>query len=684
MSYVPPAGDAADFTWAGATPYTAPAGGTADLTFFDGYAATGWSSTSFSTPGSTASAPATLAQAAGFAPAAFGAAVAHRAQQGASFGDTQFGTPSSTNGAPAVQAAGFAATTFGTGTAHCTQQGAGFSSTAWGQAASARAQAAQGALHTAFGTGAATSSSASVGTAAPVGTPTAAPPLAYDDFDSGETWLRTYQTLDGSEPWGSITGTVAGGALNPAAFDIWDDVVRLSLSPDSTFRTAGRFFDLTLTTEARASTAGESLFSVSLRQDAGTNDYGVLFEVTRAVGGTGLVRIEAWDNGPPAGNSYGYLYEPRLGTPPFAAGSRHTYRAVSRPGFYELFEDGDLIASIATDSEKQLRPFAAYAMVTTHALAVDSIRLVEYGAVGPGPLVQFGAPTFGQTGVAQGLQVASLAANHHSGGTYHPAGEAIARFGDPFLVKNAVGFAVPPIATPSIPLLVAGIAPGVQLGAPVYIAHRATPLGPVVQIPQAYRRSDHWGRAPSTDFAATFGNVWSYTRMPKALGGWAYGIAPVAFGTPDFTSTAICGASSLGVVQVGSPASGLRLAAADTPTAATFGGPTALVSTSASSSSRVTSFGHPASGQAVVAQDTHRPTRFGVPRSDILGTCKARGFALGRFARPACRIGNFRFAAGLAAPARFGSAGSRNTNRARHIAPIVRFGRNLLRRNTTC
>lgn len=601
----------------------------------------------------------------------------------AGIGGVQFGAPGSVaSGATVAQAAGFAPIAFGATTVRRTQSAAGASSTQFGSPARSAPQlaAASGFSPTLFGT---PTQYSVIHTAVSVGTPEAAPPLAYDDFDSGETWLRTYQTLDGSEPWGSITGTVAGGALNPAAFDIWDDVVRLSLSPDSTFRTAGRFFDLTLVTEARASTAGESLFSVSLRQDASTDDYGVLFEASRASDGTGLVRIEAWDYGPPAGNIYGYLYEVRVGRAPFVPGTRHTYRAVSRPGFYEMFEDGELIASIATDPEKQARPFAAYAMVTTHALAVDSIRLVEYGAVGPGPLVRLGAPTFGQTGVAQGIQATGLSANYHSGGTYHPEGELTTRFGLADVKKIATGFKAAIVPIPSVPLLAAGIASTLHLGVPTYIAHRAVALGPVAKIPQAYRQFDQWGRAVSSAGATGFGNTWSYVRMPKARAGWALGIEPPIFGTPGSAGATSGAADGLTTTTLGQPVARLHLAVASTPAAATFGGPTATVKASASGG-RSTSFGHPISGQAVAAQAVYRPTRFGKPKSDILGTCKARGFTTVRLARPGCRTGNFRLATALVAPARFGAASATNTNRALHIAPIVRFGRSLRSRRTTC
>jgi len=633
-------------------------------------AAAGFAATAFGTPGSTAGAPAAVqGQAAGFAPGALGTATARLVQPAGGFTSTHLGGPSSTAGSPGAH---------------------GFSSTAWGQAHAGLVLPAQGSQHTTFGSviavgqavvgtasgfttttfGTAASPSAVISAATPLGSPAWAPLLVDDDFSSG-----------GARAWGSVVGTISGGLLNPTTYGWRNDVTRLNIGPDNLLRTSGIFFDLTFTTEARIDGLGNQGIEAWFDQSSALADYGVYFRAERNESGSSSISLVAMDSSGFSGTKYGEVQRSEVRRC-FPAGGKHTYRLVSRPGFYEMFEDGVLIASIATNATKQARPFSAGATVATYSLAVDSIELVEYGAVGAGPLVQFGTPAIGQGGVAQGIQAVALG-THHSGATYHPEGEVVTRFGLADVSKNAAGFRTGGVPIPSVPLLAAGIASTLRLGTPGYVAHRASALGPVAKIPRAYRQFDQWGRATAIRAGNRFGNTWSYVRMPQTSMVWAAGVEPASFGVPAVILRATVGVSGLNTVSVGQPTSRQRLATPSLPTTASFGVPTATVKTTAVGT-KPTAFGHPGSGQATTAQPVHRPTRFGRPTADIIGTCKARGFVTTRLPRPGCRTGNFRLAAGLSVPARFGVAQATDTNRALHIAPIVRFGRSLRSRRTTC
>ena len=138
MSYTPPAGDAAHFSWVGVATYTAPASYAADISWAQGSGyGSGWGSTAF---GSPSNAP----NAVGFSSVAnFGTALGGNFQRALGFSGTSFGAP----GAVGAQLPSSPFTSFGIGTIPLLAEGR--SSTAFGGPDTPLF--ATGAIHTVFG-----------------------------------------------------------------------------------------------------------------------------------------------------------------------------------------------------------------------------------------------------------------------------------------------------------------------------------------------------------------------------------------------------------------------------------------------------------------------------------------------------------------------------------------------------
>lgn len=138
MSYTPPAGDAAHFSWVGVATYTAPAGDAADISWAQGSGcASGWGITAF---GSPSNAP----NAVGFSSVAnFGTALGGNFQRALGFSGTSFGAP----GAVGAQLPSSPFTSFGIGTIPLLAEW--WSSTAFGGPDTPLF--ATGAAHTVFG-----------------------------------------------------------------------------------------------------------------------------------------------------------------------------------------------------------------------------------------------------------------------------------------------------------------------------------------------------------------------------------------------------------------------------------------------------------------------------------------------------------------------------------------------------
>lgn len=137
MSYTPPAGDAAHFSWVGVAAYTAPAGDAADFSWAQGsgYAA-GWNPTAFGTP---SNAP----NAVGFKVAPFGSPEGEIFYRAAGIYGTLFGAP----GTVGAQLPSSPFASFGIGTIPLLAEG--WSSTAFGGPDTPLFAA--GAIHTVFG-----------------------------------------------------------------------------------------------------------------------------------------------------------------------------------------------------------------------------------------------------------------------------------------------------------------------------------------------------------------------------------------------------------------------------------------------------------------------------------------------------------------------------------------------------
>lgn len=241
-----------------------------------------------------------------------------------------------------------------------------------------------------------------------------------------------------------------------------------------------------------------------------------------------------------------------------------------------------------------------------------------------------------------------------------------------------------PQALATMTALATSVAVG-SIGVPTFVNGRATSLGPVTQIPQAYFRFAQWEESAPvrTPDETNFGLAWYTPPLPPLnADGWARGFKATTAGSHSCLVPVSVQETGWIEELFGSPVSGQSYAASGL-TSTTLGTPVSS-GLARAEGFNTTHFGAASNVRAQAASALYRPTRWGAPRSEILGTCKARGFYTVRWTQPVARTGNFRFAAGLDASARFGTPSPRNTFRAQHIAPVVRYGRNLLRRNTTC
>jgi hypothetical protein len=382
MSYTPPAGNAADFSWAGAAAYVAPAGGAADLSFLVASPAAGFSSTAF---GSPVSSSLYAAQASGLSSTAFGTSIKQ--------------------GAPVTDASGSSTTALGVPSSRMTTHATGTSQTLLGSPNAAVAYSSTGFLTAVFGVPSVTHAAAGV-TPGRVGTPSAllmaspvtsyAPStIVWDDFETGTTSGRSYQTPTGAVPWGAVTGTVAGGLLNPTVGPDWPvDRATLEFSPASAAMTAGRYFDLSVTVKAVNRVGGE--FSANaqkvelyLVQGSGSGWYNLDFISVRGSTG-GEVYLSEFDD--VISNEASSI---DAGRTEYATGTSHVYRMVSRPGAIELFEDGVLLQSLTIQSATRQRgAFVDTAYIKADGFAIDAIDLTDPDGVQTG-LAQFGAPSRG-------------------------------------------------------------------------------------------------------------------------------------------------------------------------------------------------------------------------------------------------------------------------------------------------
>lgn len=628
MAYTPPAGNAADFSWQGASAYTAPSGSAANFTFQQG---------------------ATASVATGFSSTAFGSPTHKRAQAASGFTSTNVGTPTN---ARAQAASGFSSTALGTPTTKLTQAATSVASTNLGQPTNRRSQAASGFLSTQLGapvlkvtqTGTASgftgtqlgtpytitraTASGFAGTAfgAPTaphttagvqstvfGTPvqmymTAASPvtsfgpslLARDDFSSGSTTDRAYQTALGTDTWKSVDGTISGGLLNPVSNEWNTDYTYLEFSATSLVRSLGHYFDITVGVRAVDSVERQEVEAYFV-QGAGTDYYNIDFVTNRRdTGGLGAASLSEYDNTGIANNA---LVESPARTK-FAVGTDHVYRYVNRPGQLEIYEDGVLLNTLATQApNKQSLPYDNYAYIMTYGFAVDYVEVNDlYGT--PVSLAQFGTPS-----------------------------------------RNTIG--------------------------------AATSLGPTSVVPQAYYTfnqttggmgfiSTGFGEplryvAPTFEkYGASVGAMTTVFGTPVCTGAIAQAATGVATGTTFGTPTArrTQGTVSFAQTVMGSPA--LRLHAYPVGFRGTLLG------------SPGTKRGYPVTSIATV--------RFGKPRAKQPNSHVARGVRLGNFGRPkvSAPLHSYKVAGWtttyVGAPVCF------NKLKVRHLAPTCRFGSPTARR----
>lgn len=311
-------------------------------------------------------------------------------------------------------------------------------------------------------------------------------------------------------------------------------------------------------------------------------------------------------------------------------------------------------------------------------------------AASTGPVAAFG------TGIGKNIQVA--------------VGFTSSTFGTPMVAPIALGFTSTRFGIGSIPLRVTTIPPNTsfglpfgrhffkvsgfrstQFGAPILsniaLGFKPTQFGapdsrqyfrvmaafPSTVVSTAYHPINQSGQASGV-IHARVGQPVSFGYLPAEVDvtSQAFGFSRTTFGTPlaEWDQFAIATGSAFGSMGTPSavnahPATGFQ--------STSFGTPQANMVTQASGF-RPTLFGTPLATTVHAASSTHRATRFGLPTGIKVNARCVYGFTRhGRFGQPRGRTFYPRVPSGFTATL-IGSPTSSENHRARHIAPVARFG----------